>query len=292
VIVTPEFLARELVNGLQYGMLLLLVSVALALIFGIMDVVNFAHGALYALGAYLGVVVVSITQQFWLALILAPLAVGLLGAALERLVIRRLRGRPPIDTLLLTFGLALLLEEAIRMIWGTTSLPIAAPDALTGAVDLPLIGFYPKYRLFVVVAGAAIGLVLVAFLKLTRLGLLIRGAASDAEMVGALGVNVPLVMTFVFALGSALAAAAGVIVGPLISAYPSMGIDIIIDAFVVSIVGGLGSFSGAMVAALLIGQAVTLGNTFIPEAAMVIIFAVMGAVLLWRPRGILGQGRV
>ena len=292
MIVTPEFLARELVNGLQYGMLLLLVTVALALIFGIMDVVNFAHGALYALGAYLGVVVVSITQQFWLALILAPLAVGLFGAALERLVIRRLRGRPPIDTLLLTFGLALLLEEAIRMIWGTTSLPIPAPEALNGAVELPLIGFYPKYRLFVIVAGAIIGLTLVAFLKLTRLGLVIRGAASDAEMVGALGVNVPLVMTFVFALGSALAAAAGVIVGPLISAYPSMGIDIIIDAFVVSIVGGLGSFSGAMVAALLIGQAVTLGNTFIPEAAMVIIFAVMGAVLLWRPRGILGQGRV
>jgi branched-subunit amino acid ABC-type transport system permease component len=292
VIVTPEFLARELVNGLQYGMLLLLVTVALALIFGIMDVVNFAHGTLYALGAYLGVMVVSVTQQFWLALILAPLAVGLLGAALERIVIRRLRGRPPIDTLLLTFGLALLLEEAIRMIWGTTSLPIPAPDALTGAVELPLIGFYPKYRLFVIVAGAVIGLALVAFLKLTRLGLVIRGAASDAEMVGALGVNVPLVMTFVFALGSALAAAAGVIVGPLISAYPSMGIDIIIDAFVVSIVGGLGSFSGAMVAALLIGQAVTLGNTFIPEAAMVIIFAVMGAVLLWRPRGILGQGRV
>jgi branched-subunit amino acid ABC-type transport system permease component len=292
VIVTPEFLARELVNGLQYGMLLLLVTVALALIFGIMDVVNFAHGALYALGAYLGVVVVGVTGQFWLALVLAPLGVGLLGALLERTVIRRLRGRPPIDTLLLTFGLALLLEEAIRMIWGTTSLPIAAPEALSGAVELPLIGFYPKYRLFVIVAGAVIGLALVAFLQLTRFGLIIRGVASDAEMVGALGVNVPLVMTFVFALGSALAAAAGVIVGPLISAYPSMGIDIIIDAFVVSIVGGLGSFSGAIVAALLIGQAVTLGNTFIPEAAMVIIFAVMGAILLWRPRGILGQGRV
>jgi branched-subunit amino acid ABC-type transport system permease component len=237
-------------------------------------------------------VVVGVTQQFWLALLIAPLGVGLLGALLERTVIRRLRGRPPIDTLLLTFGLALLLEEAIRMIWGTTSLSIPAPEALTGAVELPLIGFYPKYRLFVILAGAVIGLALVAFLQFTRFGLVIRGVASDAEMVGALGVNVPLVMTFVFALGSALAAAAGVIVGPLISAYPSMGIDIIIDAFVVSIVGGLGSFSGAIVAALLIGQAVTLGNTFIPEAAMVIIFAVMGAVLLWRPRGILGQGRV
>lgn len=292
MIITPEFLAREALNGLQYGMLLLLVTVALALIFGIMDVVNFAHGALYALGAYVGVVMVGATQNFWLALVAAPLCVGLFGALLERTIIRRLHGRPPIDTLLLTFGLALVLEEAIRMIWGATSYSIPAPELLSGAVELPFIGFYPKYRLFVIVAGALIGLALVGFLQLTRLGLLVRGVASDAEMVGALGVNVPLVMTGVFGLGSALAAVAGVIVGPLISAYPGMGIDIIIDAFVVLIVGGLGSFWGAIVAALVIGQAVTFGNTFLPDAAMVIIFAVMAAILLWRPRGILGQGRV
>lgn len=291
MILTPEFLAREILNGLQYGMLLLLVTAALALIFGLMDVINFAHGALYALGAYAGVVVVGVTQQFWLALIIAPLVVGLLGVVLERVVIRRLRVRPPIDTLLLTFGLALVLEESIRVIWGPNSYALEAPDLLTGIAQVPWLGAYPKYRLFVIVAGAAVAGALIGFLQLTRFGLLIRGVASDAEMAGSLGVNVPLVMTSVFGIGTGLAALAGVIVGPLIGAYPSMGIDIIIDAFVVLIVGGLGSFWGAVLAALLIGQAVTLGNAFVPEAAMVIIFALMGAVLLWRPRGILGQGR-
>jgi branched-subunit amino acid ABC-type transport system permease component len=291
LILTPDFLAREILNGLQYGMLLLLVTAALALIFGLMDVINFAHGALYALGAYVGVVVLGATQQFWLALILAPLIVGLFGVVLERTVIRRLRGRPPIDTLLLTFGLALVLEEAIRVVWGPNSYPLEAPEALSGVIQIPWIGAYPKYRVFVILAGAVVAGALIACLQMTRFGLLVRGVASDAEMVGSLGVNVPLVMTSVFGIGTGLAALAGVIVGPLIGAYPSMGIDIIIDAFVVLIVGGLGSFWGAVLAALLIGQAVTLGNAFIPEAAMVIIFALMGAVLLWRPRGILGQGR-
>ncbi len=289
---SPQFLAVEMLNGLQYGMLLLLVTVALALIFGLMDVINFAHGALYALGAYVGVALVGVTKQFWLALILAPLVVAAFGLVLERALIRRLRGRPPIDTLLLTFGLALALEAAIRLIWGSGSYSIEAPAELSGIVQLPVLVAYPKYRLFVIAIGVVVGALLVAFLQLTRLGLTVRGVSNDPEMVAVLGVNVPLVRTFVFALGTGMAGLAGVIVGPLVSAYPAMGIDIIIDAFVVLFVGGLGSLWGAVLAALLLGQASALGNAFIPDAAMVITFAVMGAVLLWRPRGLLGQGRL
>src|SRR6266516_808331 len=288
---SPQFLAVEMLNGLQYGMLLLLVTVALALIFGLMDVINFAHGALYALGAYVGVAVVGLTKQFWLALLVAPLAVALFGLVVEALLIRRLRGRPPIDTLLLTFGLALALEAAIRLIWGNGNYSIDAPAELSGVGQLPIPAAYPKYRLFVVASGVIVGALLLAFLQLTRLGLTVRGVANDPEIVAVLGVNVPLVRTFVFALGTGMAGLAGVIVGPLVSAYPAMGIDIIIDAFVVLFVGGLGSLWGTVLAALLLGQVSALGNAFIPDAAMVISFAVMGAVLLWRPRGLLGQGR-
>jgi branched-chain amino acid transport system permease protein len=290
--VSPQFVAIEMLNGLQYGMLLLLVTVALALIFGLMDVINFAHGALYALGAYVGVALVGVTKQFWLALIVAPLIVAAFGLVLEWALIRRLRGRPPIDTLLLTFGLALALEAAIRLIWGSGSYSIEAPPELSGIVQLPVPVAYPKYRLFVIAIGVAVGALLVAFLQLTRLGLTVRGVSNDPEMVAVLGVNVPLVRTCVFALGTGMAGLAGVIVGPLVSAYPAMGIDIIIDAFVVLFVGGLGSLWGAVLAALLLGQASALGNAFIPDAAMVITFAVMGLVLLWRPRGLLGQGRL
>ena len=289
---SPQFLAVEMLNGLQYGMLLLLVTVALALIFGLMDVINFAHGALYALGAYVGVALVGVTKQFWLALIVAPLIVAAFGLVLEWALIRRLRGRPPIDTLLLTFGLALALEAAIRLIWGSGSYSIEAPPELSGIVQLPVPVAYPKYRLFVIAIGVAVGALLVAFLQLTRLGLTVRGVSNDPEMVAVLGVNVPLVRTCVFALGTGMAGLAGVIVGPLVSAYPAMGIDIIIDAFVVLFVGGLGSLWGAVLAALLLGQASALGNAFVPDAAMVITFAVMGLVLLWRPRGLLGQGRL
>jgi branched-chain amino acid transport system permease protein len=288
--VSLNFLATELLNGLQFGMLLLLVTTGLALIFGLMDVVNFAHGSLYAVGAYVGVVVIAATKQFWLAILIAPLVVAAIGLLGERTVIRALRGRPPIDTLLLTFGLALGIEAVIRMIWGSGNYSIDPPAILAGSV--PILGGYPTYRFFVIAFGLAIGLALVAFLQLTRLGLMIRGAATDPEMVTALGVNVPLVRTFVFALGTGMAGLAGVIAGPLISAYPGLGIDIIIEAFVVLIVGGLGSFWGTVIAALLIGEAVSLGNAYVPELSMIIIFAVMVAVLLWRPRGILGQGRV
>ena len=289
---SPQFLAVEMLNGLQYGMLLLLVTVALALIFGLMDVINFAHGALYALGAYVGVALVGVTKQFWLALIVAPLIVAAFGLVLEWALIRRLRGRPPIDTLLLTFGLAFALEAAIRLIWGSGSYSIEAPPELSGIVQLPVRVAYPKYRLFVIAIGVAVGALLVAFLQLTRLGLTVRSVSNDPEMVAVLGVNVPLVRTCVFALATGMAGLAGVIVGPLVSAYPAMGIDIIIDAFVVLFVGGLGSLWGAVLAALLLGQASALGNAFIPDAAMVITFAVMGLVLLWRPRGLLGQGRL
>lgn len=285
-----SFLATEALNGLQYGMLLLLVTTGLALIFGLMDVINFAHGALYAVGAYVGVVVVSTTQQFWLAVLVAPLAVALLGLVIERTVIRGLRGRPPIDTLLLTFGLALALEEVVRIVWGTGSYSIDPPAILTGIV--PIVGGYPMYRLFVIAFGLLVAGALVILLHRTRVGTIIRAAATDPEMVEALGIDVGRVRTFVFGLGTGLAGLAGVIVGPLISAYPSMGVDIIIDAFVVLMVGGLGSFWGTVLAALIIGEAVSFGNAFVPELALVIIFGVMAAILLWRPRGILGQGRV
>jgi len=286
-----SFWISQLLNGLQASVLLMLITFGLTIIFGILLIVNFAHGAMYMVGAYLAVSIIARTQNFWAGLILAPIIVGIGGALMERYVIRPMRGRPVIQTLLLTFGIALILDESTRAIWGPFPFSISAPEWLQGAV--PIFGIqYPAYRLFILVFGALVGILVIAFLEHTALGTVIRAASADREMVEAMGVNTSKLYLWVFAMGSGLAALSGVVASPLLTVSPGMGGNVIIDAFVVLVLGGLGSLRGTIVAALLVGQIQTLGAVFMSQYASVLVFVLMGVVLLFRPRGILNLGRL
>lgn len=281
-------LVEQSLNAAVLAALLFLVAVGLSLVFGILRVVNFAHGVFYMLGAYAGFTVVVVTGHFWLALVVAPPLVGVLGAALERSTLAHIYRRPPIYQLLLTFGLALVLEEAVRIAYGPTALPVDPPRLLTGAI--PLAGtFYPTYRLFLVAVGLATGLGLWAFLARTRAGLVIRAVAQNAEMAACLGADVRRVRTAVFGAACALAALGGVAAAPLTTAYLGMGIGVIVDAFVVVVIGGLGSIVGSMVGSLIVGAAQTWGNYYVSEAAMAIMYVVMGLILVFRPWGLFGE---
>lgn len=279
---------EQILNAAVLSALLFLVAVGLSLVFGILRVVNFAHGVFYMLGAYFGFTLVAGTGSFWGALILAPPLVGLLGAALERTTLRHIYPRLPIYQLLLTFGLALMLEEAVRIAYGPTALPVDAPRGLQGAVTV-LGSIYPKYRLFLVALGLATGLGLWAFLQRTRAGLVIRAVAQNGEMAACLGTDVARVRTLVFGAACALAALGGAAAAPMTTAYLGMGIGVIVDAFVVVVIGGLGSIVGSMVGSVIVGTAQTWGSFYLSEAAMAIIYLVMGLILIFRPWGLFGE---
>ena len=281
------FLTTQALNALQAGMLLFLLSSGLALIFGMLRVINFAHGAFYMLGAYAGLTGLALTGRFWLAVPLAVLAVALLGALVERTLIRRLYGADPLAQALLTFGLLLVLDEGVKWLWGPQIRSLPTPEIFRGAVvlfGLP----YPLYRLVVVGVGGVVALTLWLFLEKSRLGAILRAGVADPQMVAALGVNLGLLFPFTFALGAALAAFGGVMAGPIVSAYPGMGVEVLIKAFIVVVIGGLGSLKGAAVGSLLIGVAETFGQALAPDWAMAVAYAVMAAVLLWRPAGLFG----
>ncbi len=281
-------LIEQLLNAVALSALLFLVSVGLSLVFGILRVVNFAHGVFYMLGAYLGFTVVALSGSFWLALAVAPPLVGIVGAVLESSTLRFIYRRPPIYQLLLTFGLALILEEGVRVIYGPTAKPVDPPLPLQGSVELP--GFvYPRYRLFLIVVGVIVGLCLWLFLQRTRAGLVIRAVAQNSEMAGCLGTDVQRVRTVVFGVACALAGLGGVAAAPMVTAYLGMGISVIVDAFVVVVIGGLGSLGGSMAGSLIVGAAQTWGVFYLSEAAMAIIYAVMGAILIFRPWGLFGE---
>jgi branched-chain amino acid transport system permease protein len=242
----------------------------------------------YMLGAYLGFTLATRSGSFWLALVLAPPLVGLVGAALESSTLRFIYARPPIYQVLLTFGLSLMLEECVRIGWGATALSVDAPAWLQGSVALGGTVF-PAYRLFLIAVGVLVGTGLWLFLKTTRAGLVIRAVAQNAEMADCLGTDVRRVRTAVFGLACALAGLGGVVAAPMLSAYLGMGISVIVDAFVVVVIGGLGSIGGSMVGSLIVGAAQTWGGFFISEVAMAIMYAVMAAVLVFRPWGLFGE---
>ena len=281
-------LVEQALNALALAGLLFLVSAGLSLVFGILRVVNFAHGVFYMLGAYLGFTTVAVTGWFWPALIVVPPLVGIVGAALEASTLRFIYRRLPIYQLLLTFGLALILEESIRVFWGPTALGIDPPPLLQGAVQLGGT-FYPRYRLFLVVLGLAVGVIVWLLLQKTRTGLVIRAVAQNSEMAGCLGADVARVRTLVFGCACALAGLGGVAAAPMTTAYLGMGISVIVDAFVVVVIGGLGSIPGSMAGSLIVGAAQTWGAFYLPETAMVIMYAVMGAILIFRPWGLFGE---
>jgi branched-chain amino acid transport system permease protein len=268
-------------------MLYALMGVGLSLILGILNLPNFAHGTLYALGAYLLFAVAQWLGNFWVALFLAPLGVALLGAVIEYGGMRRLYRAGHDYQLLMTFGLALILEQAIILAWGPIGMSLLPPRGLGGAVDLG-ITFYPRYRLFTM--GAA-GLLIVAvwlFLERTRLGAIIRAGIEDKDMVAVLGINIDRIFTLTFALGAWLAGVAGALMVPIRGLTPTMGADILGIAFVVVALGGLGNLPGAMLAGIVIGLAQSLVALVWPVASIVVIFAVMAVVLILRPQGLFG----
>jgi branched-chain amino acid transport system permease protein len=286
----PEFstLLAQVFTGLVLGMIYVLLAIGLSLIFGLMTVVNFAHGALYMLGAYFGVFLLGYTKSFWVALIVAPLMVGALGLLIERFLIRRLYGRSPDDPLLLTFGLSLILIEGVKVFWGKIGLTLDPPRALAGAVDLGFMTF-PAYRLFLIAVIAAVLIALYFFLGRTNIGLIIRAGSRDPLMVRALGIDLGRVWLIVFGIGTALAGLAGILAGPMRGAYAEMGVTMVIESFVVIVVGGMGSLLGAVVAGLVIGQVVGLTTFFVPKLAEIMVFLVMAVVLLVRPSGLFGE---
>ena len=282
-----DFFAQAL-NGLSYGVLLFLLSVGLTLIFGMLDVVNLAHGSFYMLGAYAGLTLIGVTNNFWLALAIAPLAVGVIGVLIERGCLRPLYRRGPLDQVLLTFGLIYLFEDLVKWVWGGKIRSIPPPDLFSGSVTL-WGATVPSYRLFVIVFGLVMAVVLWLLIERTRLGAIIRAGVFDAEMAAGLGINIQRVFTGVFAFGAALAGLSGVIAGPIQSAQPPMGATILIPALIVVVVGGLGSLKGSLVGSLIIGQAETFGKVWLPGASMLMIYVVMAAIVLLRPHGLFGR---
>jgi branched-chain amino acid transport system permease protein len=277
----------QLLNGLVYGGLLYVMAVGLVLIFGLRRVVNFAHGSLFMLGAYVGYTVATVAG-FWTGLVVSVLVLAGLGAALDRAVFRPLQHQDPKVTLLVTFGLLLVLEDFAQTVWGKDFRRLPAPDALSGTVSLAGESF-PAYRLFVIVVAAAVAVGLSLWLRRSRIGLFVRASSIDRVTTAVQGVDTDRVSMAVVALGAALAGLSGTIAAPLLAISPAMGGYILIESFIVVVIGGLGSFAGAFVAALVIGQVHNLGVVYIPWAATMFPFLLMVAVLVWRPTGLAGS---
>jgi branched-chain amino acid transport system permease protein len=281
-----DILISQAANGLVLGFVYVLIAVGLSITFGLLGVINFAHGAFFALGAY---VAYQLFQLWgWPAVVFAPLVVGVIGMVVEMTIIRRLYGKEPLSSLIVTFALALLIEALIRLLWGADGKPFNPPAFLSGIVEAgPLL--ITKYRVAVLFATVATLLALAAFLAWTPYGRILRAGSRDPEMVGLLGINLPRVLTAVFGLGCALAAIAGVLSAPLWTVSPSMAANAIMPAFVVVAIGGLGSFSGAVVAGLAVGVVMSLTIQFKPDAAAASMYALMFLVMLLRPRGLFGE---
>jgi branched-chain amino acid transport system permease protein len=278
----------QAMHGIVYGMLLFLVASGLTLVFGMMGVLNIAHAAFYMVGAYFTYSLVTWTGSFWLCLILAPIGVGIIGAFVERVLLRRVHALGHGPELMLTFGIFYILTELVKWIWGTYPLSVKAPAALSGSI--PFMGAtYPTYRLFILLIAAIVLFILAFIMQKTRVGITVRAAVFDSEMVDILGINVQAVFLGVFCIGSALAGVAGVVAAPFLSTYPGMGLDILVDAFVVIVIGGFGSVWGALLAALMIGVFQSFGILFLPELALVFQFLLMAVVLVWRPQGLFGE---
>lgn len=276
----------QTMNGLQYGLLLFLIASGLTLIFGIMHIINLAHGALYMVGAYLAWWLTSLVGHLFLAILLAvPLAVGL-GVLIERFLMQALYKRNHLDQVLLTFGLILVFDALQSILWGNDVHSVAIPAFLGGSIALTDTLDYPVYRLFVSAVCAVIALAMYVILQRTRLGMIIRGGASNREMVQGLGIDIRRIYTLVFAAGAALTAFAGMIAAPVSSVYPGMGNQVLIIAFVVVVIGGLGSIRGAFLGALLVGLTATWGAVLVPDFAGMVVYVLMAAVLLFKPRGL------
>jgi branched-chain amino acid transport system permease protein len=282
-----EFLIAQFLNGLVYGVLLFLMAAGLSLIFGLMNVVSLAHGSFFMLGAFIGLSIFDLTHSFWLAFLLAPIPVALLGVATEVVFLRPLYQRGHVAQVLLTFGLTFVFFDVVQSVWGRTVRNLPAPESLQGLVHIGA-GVFQGYRLFLICLGFAVALLMWLFLERSRLGAMVRASVDDAAMAGGLGANVPALFTAIFGAGVALAALGGVAAGPILGLYPGMDAEILIPAFIVIVIGGIGSLRGAFVGSLLIGIADTFGKAYFPSMALFLIYLIMAVVLLVRPQGMFG----
>jgi branched-chain amino acid transport system permease protein len=297
------YFIEQCLNGVQLGMLLFLLAAGLTLVFGIMDLVNLAHGSLYMLGAYFAASFATLTGSFVVAVILAIVASLIAGMVLELIAIRPLYGRDHLDQVLGTFGLLLFFNELVRLVWGPEGRTLSLPHEMLTAVKVLPGVYYPVYRLVIILVALAVAAMLYLVVMRTRLGMLIRAGASNREMVGALGINIKLLYTLVFGLGAALAGFAGVMQAPILTVQIGMGENILILAFVVIIIGGIGSIRGAFVAACIVGWIDTVGRAFLPDAlhavlsrsaastlgpalSSMLIYMLMAAILVFRPEGL------
>ena len=283
-----SLLLLQLMTGVAQGAVYALLALGLSLIFGMLTVVNFAHGAFFMVGAFLGVYFYGLTGSFWFSLVLTPLAVGAFGLLVERFLVRPLYGRGIDYPLLLTFGLSYVMVEAMRIAFGIEGMPTSTPESLRGAVDLGF-GFFPKYRLFLIAVTALVVAALWLFLERTRYGLIIRAGSRDPEIVRVLGVDVARVWLLVFGIGTGIAGLSGALAAPTRAVNPEMGINVLAEAFVVTVVGGMGSLPGAVLAGLLVGIVASMTSLWAPAYAELSIFVLMAVVLLVRPQGFFGK---
>ena len=285
----------QLLNGLQLSMLIFLLAVGLTLIFGLMNILNLAHGAFFTLGAYCGLVVASTTGSFWAALLVGPVLPFAVGALLQYCVLQPLaeRGRSThLDLALLTFGLLFATAGAVELLYGSAFYSIAMPASLSGHVSLFGLS-YPAYRLFIIVAGLAVAAALLLIVDRTLIGATLRAGVDNREMVTALGININLLFAIVFGVGAALAGLAGVIAAPIMSVYSQMGIGIVVTTFVVVVVGGLGNLRGSFYASLIVGMIDTMAQAYLPEVELFAVYALLIVVMIVRPQGLFGAaGRV
>ncbi|HSE77889.1 MAG TPA: branched-chain amino acid ABC transporter permease [Alphaproteobacteria bacterium] len=287
---------EQVINGLQLGVMLFLMAAGLTLVFGIMNMVNLAHGSLYMMGAFYCATLAQWTGSFFVAALFALPAAALTGVAVELIALRTLYSRDHLDQVLATFGLILFFNELVRVVWGPVAIFMDIPPLLSGGVEIVPGAPYPVFRLFVIVVGIAVAVFLWWLITRTRLGMLIRAGATNREMIGALGVDIKLLYTLVFALGAALAGLAGLMAGPLYVVEIGMGDAVLIKTFVVIVIGGIGSIRGAFIAALVVGVVDTFGRVLpaqvgLPNAlSEMAIYILMAAVLFWRPRGLFAPG--
>ncbi len=296
---------EQSLNGLQFGLMLFLLAAGLTLVFGIMDMINLAHGSLYMLGAFIASTFVQLTGSFTAGVLLAIPATALLGMVLEMSLLRTLYARDHLSQVLATFALILIINELVRLVWGSDA-ALPGPAALSGPVEL-LPGLrYPSYRLLIIGVGLAVAVLLYLLVTKTKVGMLVRAGASNREMALAMGVNIKTLFTLVFGVGAALCAVAGAMLAPLFAVQVGMGENILILAFVIIVIGGIGSIKGAFVAAMIVGQIDIIGRAFLPELlkaflspaaastaapaiSQVLIYILMAGVLVWRPTGLFGQ---
>lgn len=285
---TTAMYVAQGIHGLAYGMILFLIASGLTLIFGMMGVLNLAHAAFFMLSAYLCYQVLAWTGSFWMALLIAPVATAFVGILMERFLLRKVHAYGHIGELILTVGVTMLIADGIKGVWGTENLPVRVPEILQGLVTFGGLE-YPIYRLFIIGLSLAILIVLALILYKTRLGMVVRAAVSDADMVDALGINVPLVFMMVFGVGTWMAGVAGVAIAPILTVFPGLADQVGMDAFIVVVVGGFGSLGGALLVAIICGLLSSYGVQFVSQLAPVLMYIFMAIVLVFKPMGLFGE---